>query len=135
MMGKGILRGGAVLAFSSVAAGAYGSHLLHAHFQQDLQLDEMDVQRWKTVWDTAHKMHMFGAACTLAIAAGAGEAGSGVKSRLIRTPTLAALLLGGGTVIFSGSCYMAAYMADRNVGFAAPIGGTCMMLGSLALLL
>ncbi|KAA8494223.1 Transmembrane protein [Porphyridium purpureum] len=128
MASKAVLRVGALLGVTSVAAGAYGSHMLEAHYQADMpgRLDDDDVKRWKSVYDTGFKMHMFGAASTMALA--------GCTSVMAR-PTLAPALLCVGTVVFSGSCYAAAYKADRNLGAGAPFGGTAMMMGCLAALL
>lgn len=48
-----------------------------------------------------------------------------------RTATLAALVLGLGTIIFAGDLVSRYALGDRLFPFAAPIGGTTMILGWL----
>ena len=48
-----------------------------------------------------------------------------------RTATLAALILGLGTIVFAGDLVSRHYLGDRLFPFAAPFGGTMMMLGWL----
>ena len=49
-----------------------------------------------------------------------------------RTATLAALVLGLGTIIFAGDLVSRYYLGDRLFPFAAPTGGTLMILSWLA---
>nr|WP_191969673.1 DUF423 domain-containing protein [Neorhizobium galegae] len=51
--------------------------------------------------------------------------------RYFRTATLAALVLGLGTIIFAGDLVSRHYLGDRLFPLAAPVGGTGMMLGWL----
>lgn len=48
-----------------------------------------------------------------------------------RTATLAALILGLGTIVFAGDLVSRHYLGDRLFPFAAPFGGSMMMLGWL----
>lgn len=48
-----------------------------------------------------------------------------------RTATLAAIILGLGTIVFAGDLVSRHYLGDRLFPFAAPFGGTMMMLGWL----
>ncbi|WP_437351651.1 DUF423 domain-containing protein [Neorhizobium petrolearium] len=48
-----------------------------------------------------------------------------------RTATLAALVLGLGTIVFAGDLVSRHYLGDRLFAMAAPAGGTLMMLGWL----
>lgn len=48
-----------------------------------------------------------------------------------RTATLAALVLGLGTIVFAGDLVSRHFLGDRLFPFAAPFGGTMMMLGWL----
>jgi len=48
-----------------------------------------------------------------------------------RTATLAALVLGLGTIVFAGDLVSRHYLGDRLFPMAAPTGGTLMMLGWL----
>jgi uncharacterized membrane protein YgdD (TMEM256/DUF423 family) len=49
----------------------------------------------------------------------------------IRTASLAAIVLGLGTIIFAGDLVSRHYLGDRLFPMAAPTGGTGMMLGWL----
>ncbi|WP_051900141.1 DUF423 domain-containing protein [Neorhizobium galegae] len=51
--------------------------------------------------------------------------------RHFRTATLAALVLGLGTIIFAGDLVSRHYLGDRLFPIAAPVGGSGMMLGWL----
>ena len=51
--------------------------------------------------------------------------------RFFRTATLAALVLGLGTIVFAGDLVFRHFLGDRLFPFAAPTGGTMMMLGWL----
>lgn len=115
------------LGASGVSAGAYGSHLLEAGWQtRGIELDDADIARWKGVWNTGWTMHLSGASGTLGIAAAAP---------LLKRPTPVGLLVGGGTLLFSSSCYLAAYNADRKYAVGAPPGGSATILGWLLLCL
>jgi uncharacterized membrane protein YgdD (TMEM256/DUF423 family) len=48
-----------------------------------------------------------------------------------RTATLSALALGLGTILFAGDLVSRHYLGDRFFPFAAPAGGSLMMLGWL----
>jgi len=48
-----------------------------------------------------------------------------------RTATLSALTLGLGTILFAGDLVSRHYLGDRLFPFAAPAGGSLMMLGWL----
>lgn len=48
-----------------------------------------------------------------------------------RTATLSALTLGLGTILFTGDLVSRHYLGDRLFPFAAPAGGSLMMLGWL----
>ncbi|WP_117191637.1 DUF423 domain-containing protein [Rhizobium terrae] len=54
-----------------------------------------------------------------------------VGHRALRTSTLAALVLGLGTIVFAGDLVSRHYLGARLFPFAAPTGGTLMMLGWL----
>ena len=106
--GGGIALAGALLAGSAVLFGAFGAHALRT------VLGEQQLG-W---WETAVQYQMWHALGLLALAG--LELG---RSRLI------ALLLGGGTLVFSGSLYLMA-LADLGwLGAVTPIGGSAMILG------
>lgn len=118
-----------------VGAGAYGSHLLESSWQERrLDMDDADVRRWLRSWNAAWIMNMTGSVATLALAAtsvdSANSAAAVVKRRLP-----AAVLIGGGTLVFSLSTYVAAYHADRKYAVGGPLGGSATILGWLLLLM
>lgn len=55
--------------------------------------------------------------------------------KFFRTATLAALVLALGTIVFAGDLVSRHYLGDRLFPFAAPFGGTMMMLGWLIIAL
>ena len=108
MKGGGIALAGTLLAGLAVLLGAFGAHALRT------VLGEQQLG-W---WETAVQYQMWHALGLLALAG--LELG---RSRLI------ALLLGGGTLVFSGSLYLMA-LADLSwLGAVTPIGGSAMILG------
>lgn len=122
-----LIRLGGFLGATGVSAGAYGSHMLEAGWQtRGLELDDADVARWKDVWKTGWVMNLSGASGTLGIAAAAP---------ILKRPTPVGLLISGGTLLFSSSCYAAAYHADRKYAVGAPPGGGATILGWLLLCL
>ena len=140
-MSRAIVRFSGVLGATGVAAGAFGAHKLEATWQQwsakppelsftEFHYDESETERFKNVWTTGHRMHLFGATTTLAIAAAGGS-----WTKILRSPTPAAIFIGGGSAVFAGACYLQALFMDRKFGRGAPIGGTAMIAGFVLLTL
>jgi uncharacterized membrane protein YgdD (TMEM256/DUF423 family) len=106
------LLAGAISAFVSVAAGAFGAHALKA------SLDPAAL----AVWETASRYQMVHALALVAVALGA---------RTFRTRALdaagAAFVL--GTLLFSGSLYALAFTGIRGLGMITPIGGVAFLAG------
>ncbi|MFZ4756658.1 MAG: DUF423 domain-containing protein [Burkholderiaceae bacterium] len=106
------LLAGAISAFVSVAAGAFGAHALKA------SLDPAAL----AVWETASRYQMVHALALVAVALGA---------RTFRTRALdaagAAVVL--GTLLFSGSLYALAFTGIRGLGMITPIGGVAFLAG------
>jgi uncharacterized membrane protein YgdD (TMEM256/DUF423 family) len=122
-----IVRLAGVLGAMGVGAGAYGSHMLEAGWQQrGFEMDSNDIQRWQKAWHSGWVMNMTGAAATLGIAS---------LQQQLKRPTPVAALVGGGTLVFSVSTYLAAYHADRKYAVGGPIGGSSVILGWLLLAL
>jgi uncharacterized membrane protein YgdD (TMEM256/DUF423 family) len=107
-----ILLAGALLAALGVALGAFGAHALGA----SLGARELG---W---WETAVQYQMWHAIALLALPA-----------LPVPRPGRAALLLGTGTLIFSGTLYIMALTGLRWLGAVTPIGGTLMIAGWLLL--
>lgn len=111
---RSILIAGASLAFLAVALGAFGAHALRGHL-------DARGQDW---WETAAQYQMWHAIALVALSA--------LPLRWMR---LAALLLGLGTILFSGSLYAMALGGLRWLGMVTPLGGMLMLAGWLVLAL
>ncbi|WP_439652194.1 DUF423 domain-containing protein [Neorhizobium galegae] len=72
-----------------------------------------------------------GSASTMCLAHAPVLLGLYLGYRYFRTATLAALVLGLGSIIFAGDLVSRHYLGDRLFPLAAPVGGTGMMLGWL----
>lgn len=101
---------GAALAGLAVVLGAFGTHALHF---------EPRELAW---WNTGTEYQMWHALAVLAL----GLSG-------LRRARLPAILLTGGTVIFSSTLYAMALGAPRWLGAVTPIGGLGMIAGWLLL--
>ena len=102
---------GAVSAFLSVSAGAFGGHALKQVLDTDMQ----------TVYQTAVEYQFFHAIGLLVI-------GALDKTTPRRCHRLAAWAMLAGTVLFSGSLYILSTTGIKWLGMITPIGG----LGFLA---
>jgi uncharacterized membrane protein YgdD (TMEM256/DUF423 family) len=74
-----------------------------------------------------------GSASTMCLAHAPVLLGLYLGHRAFRTATLAALILGFGTIVFAGDLVSRHYLGDRLFPMAAPLGGSLMMLGWLAI--
>ncbi len=103
---------GALSAFVSVAAGAFGAHALRTRLAPDLL----------AVFETGARYQMFHALALLAVAWAVG-----------RWPGAAAAgwLFLAGTVLFSGSLYALALTGARGLGAVTPFGGVAFLAGWL----
>lgn len=75
--------------------------------------------------------HFLGSASTMCLAHAPVLIGLYLGYRQFRTATLAAIVLGLGTIVFAGDLVCRHYTGDRLFPFAAPLGGTLMLLGWL----
>jgi len=114
LLDKRILVAGVLLAATGVALGAFGAHALRS------ALGELRLG-W---WNTAVEYQMWHGVGLVAVAA-----------LPVRGKGPAALLLGSGALIFSGSLYLLALTGARWLGMVAPIGGALMISGWLLLML
>jgi uncharacterized membrane protein YgdD (TMEM256/DUF423 family) len=106
---------GAIGALLGVAAGAFGAHALKARLSADAL----------AIFDTAVRYQMWHALALFAVA----WAGAHWRGRAL---PMAGWLFVAGIVLFSGSLYALA-LGGWRTGAAAPIGGTCLLLGWIAL--
>lgn len=105
---------GAVNAFLSVAAGAFGAHALKARLPQDLQV----------IFETGARYHMYHALGLVAV----GLLGHFRPSPLLSGAGWAML---AGIVLFSGSLYALALSGVRVLGAITPLGGLGFLAGWL----
>ena len=107
---------GAVLAFLTVSAGAFGAHAVRSRLSPDL-LD---------VFETAARYHFFHALGVIV----AGFAAA-------RWPGTAVYLAGwlfvAGIILFSGSLYLLSLTGVRWLGAITPFGGVAFLAGWLCL--
>jgi uncharacterized membrane protein YgdD (TMEM256/DUF423 family) len=107
---------GALLAFLSVAAGAFGAHFL----KQRLSTDQL------TVFETAARYQMYHALAILIVC-------------LCFQFFLSKWFLGAGwffltgTIIFSGSLYLIVFTGCKTWGIITPIGGVLFLIGWLCM--
>jgi uncharacterized membrane protein YgdD (TMEM256/DUF423 family) len=109
---------GAISAFLSVAAGAFGAHALRARLSPELL----------AVFETGARYQMYHALGLLAVA-----------WAISRWPGWAAQSAGwlfvAGTVLFSGSLYALALSGVRWLGAITPLGGVAFLAGWICLAL
>ncbi|RKG58758.1 DUF423 domain-containing protein [Corallococcus sp. AB011P] len=103
---------GAVNAFLSVAAGAFGAHALKARLPQDLLV----------IFETGARYHMYHALALVAV----GLLGTVRPSALLESAGWAML---AGIVLFSGSLYALALSGVRVLGAITPLGGLGFLVG------
>jgi uncharacterized membrane protein YgdD (TMEM256/DUF423 family) len=103
---------GAVSAFLSVAAGAFGAHALKARLPADLLI----------TFETGARYHMYHSLGLIAI---------GLVAQLRPSPLLssAGWAMVAGIVLFSGSLYALALTGIRILGAITPLGGVGFLAG------
>ena len=106
------LRVAALFGFLAVALGAFGAHGLKPALAQHGTL---------ATWETGALYHLVHAAVLLALA------------QREPLPRGAFVLFAAGIVIFSGSLYALALTNAKWLGAIAPIGGTSLLAGWVAL--
>lgn len=104
---------GAVSAFVSVAAGAFGAHALRTRLDPSML----------GVFETGARYQMYHALALLVVAWLASS----------RPATVAGWLFVAGTVLFSGSLYVLSLSGVRWLGAITPLGGLAFLAGWLAL--
>jgi uncharacterized membrane protein YgdD (TMEM256/DUF423 family) len=107
---------GALSAFLSVAAGAFGAHALRTRLSLELL----------AVFETAARYQMYHALGLLAVA----WAATRWPGPLLQW---AGWLFVAGTVLFSGSLYLLALTGARWLGAITPLGGVAFLGGWLCL--
>ncbi|MCG8461045.1 MAG: DUF423 domain-containing protein [Holophagales bacterium] len=113
---------GALLCAVSVAAGAFGAHGL-----QD-RLDAQGLDRWSTA--SRYLMYAGVGAVLAGLAARRSPPAAGFRPRAAAFAAVA-LVLGG--VVFSVALYALALGAPGLFGAVAPLGGSAMIAGFVAL--
>ncbi len=107
---------GACFAFLSVAAGAFGAHVLRDRLEPSLL----------AVFETAARYQMFHALALLVLGLVSATSPS-------RATHIAGIAFVTGTLLFSGSLYALATTGNRWLGAITPIGGVAFLVGWAAL--
>lgn len=113
--------GAGILGVTGIALGAFGAHGLR----------EFLLQHGTTnAWETAARYHLLHAIALLAI-------GVGLRQSNTANPWLTWAARGWiwGTVLFAGSLYALALGGPRWLGPITPLGGVCLLLGWLAVVI
>ena len=103
---------GALSAFVSVAAGAFGAHALRARLAPDLLV----------IFETGARYEMYHALALVAVA-WAVQRWPGAAT------SAAGWLFVAGTLLFSGSLYALALSGVRAIGAVTPFGGVAFLAG------
>lgn len=103
---------GAVLAFLSVALGAFGAHGLRSRVSPDLLV----------TFETGARYQMYHALALVLV---------GILASYLNSPLLnwSARLFLAGVLLFSGSLYLLVLTDVKAFGAVTPIGGLCFMAG------
>jgi uncharacterized membrane protein YgdD (TMEM256/DUF423 family) len=123
---------GAVLGLVGVALGAFGSHALRRRLGAE-RLATFEIGVRYQLW---HALALFAVVFVGAVRfPGRGSSGIlvAVEGGMAWPATFAGALFVAGVVLFSGSLYALALTGERRWGGVAPFGGTCLLLGWLAL--
>jgi len=99
---------------TAVMLGAYGAH--------SLLNDETKDDNLKKTFETANRYHFFHTIALLGVP-------------LCKYPLLTGSLMVAGMTVFCGSCYYFALTGDHKYRRITPFGGTCLILGWLAMAL
>jgi uncharacterized membrane protein YgdD (TMEM256/DUF423 family) len=109
---------GALSAFVSVAAGAFGAHALRTRLTPE----------YLAVFETAARYQMYHALGLLAVGWAVGRWPGAL-------PVWAGWLFVAGTALFSGSLYILALSGIRWWGAVTPLGGVAFLAGWICLAL
>ena len=107
---------GSALALLSVAAGAFGGHVLKPRLTTDLF----------EIFEVGARYHMYHALALLAVAWAYTQWPGALTAA-------AGWLFVAGIVLFSGSLYVLSLSGVRWLGAVTPLGGLCFMAGWLCL--
>ena len=101
---------GAVLAFISVALGAFGAHVLR---------DRLSAESL-AIYQTGAQYQMYHALALIGLSMAAPR---------LRSPAMIGWLFVFGVLIFSGSLYLLAITGQTWLGAVTPLGGLCFLAG------
>ncbi|XP_055375267.1 transmembrane protein 256 homolog [Condylostylus longicornis] len=97
---------------TAVILGAYGSH---RHYNED-------KGESKAVFEVGNRFHFFHSIALMAVP-------------MCRQPVLTGCLIIAGTLLFSGPCYYKAFTGKTQFSKVAPIGGCCLILAWLSMMI
>jgi len=125
---------GAVLGLVGVALGAFGSHALRRRLGAE-RLATFEIGVRYQLW---HALALFAVVFVGLVRFWHPSSATYLtvsEGSMAWPAAVAGWLFLAGTVLFSGSLYVLALTDRRRWGAVAPIGGTCLLLGWLALAL
>ena len=120
----------AILGAAAVAMGAFGAHAVPNSLAKR-GMDEIAIQMRLDEFNTAARYHMYAVLFLVGVSL-AGRQG------VSRSLVIAAWCMLAGVAIFSGAVYAVALVPDesrRLFGMMAPVGGSLMIAGWIALAL
>jgi uncharacterized membrane protein YgdD (TMEM256/DUF423 family) len=121
---------GALFGFAGVALGAFGAHALRARLTPE-RLAQLETGVRYQLW---HALGLFAVVLVRTIhPVGSSTATLSIPGSENVFGAIAGWLFVAGIVLFSGSLYALALSGNRRWGAVAPFGGTCFLLGWLAL--
>jgi uncharacterized membrane protein YgdD (TMEM256/DUF423 family) len=104
---------GAVLAFASVALGAFGAHALKGKISENM----LEVFHTGAQYEMYHSLALIAVGIVLRM---------GIGSQVLE---VAGWLFAIGIVLFSGSLYALSLTGKRALGAITPLGGLCFLAG------
>jgi uncharacterized membrane protein YgdD (TMEM256/DUF423 family) len=131
---RGFLVMGAVLGLVGVGLGAFGSHALRARLGPE-RLATFEIGVRYQLW---HALALFAVVFVGLVRFWHPSSATYLtvsEGSMALPAAIAGWLFLGGTILFSGSLYALALTGRRRWGAVAPIGGTCLLMGWLALAL
>ncbi|KAK3602486.1 hypothetical protein CHS0354_022352 [Potamilus streckersoni] len=101
---------------TAVIMAAYGAHAFTARNSNE------DTENLKKIFEVGNNMHLIHSAALLAVP-------------LTKKPVLVSALMGGGIIIFSGSCYYHALTGKTTIRRITPLGGLLLIMSWIAMLI
>ncbi|KAL3848298.1 hypothetical protein ACJMK2_019166 [Sinanodonta woodiana] len=101
---------------TAVIMAAYGAHAFPSKNSNE------DTENLKKIFEVGNTMHLIHSAALLAVP-------------LTKKPNLVGVLMGGGIIIFSGSCYYHALTGKTTIRRITPLGGLLLIMSWIAMII